>query len=351
MRVILFLTLFLMFQHDCRCQITGLTITGNPRSANGATWTYADSVDGTWYDLQGILFIPPSGNGPFPSVILNHGTGGNVNGYSRNMAVRMVQWDFICIATNLCHSGGVPVGAPGDTAMTNWGASNANYLRDMKCRDILFSLAEVDTNCIMSFGHSRGAFTTTGLVATYPGKFACAGHTAGGATTISGSTAPSVSLAAQIITPYIIHHGDMDSTVHVGLDSSLNEVMDSTGVPHEFHVFPGYTHQQIALDSSMLALTHDWFSDHACLISGIQQEDIRNSIHVFPNPVSDKLMIVSDAAIQSFELVNACGEKILSIGSISQRIELSCAEFPTGLYYARMKTGESVVTKKIIIMD
>ncbi len=38
-------------------QVPGLTISGNPQSAMGATWTYRDSVNGTRYDLQGILFV------------------------------------------------------------------------------------------------------------------------------------------------------------------------------------------------------------------------------------------------------------------------------------------------------
>jgi hypothetical protein len=120
-------------------QLPGFTLTGNPENTNGATWTYQQTINGTVYNLKGILF-KPIGTGVFPSVIVNHGTGGNSNpnGYSDRVCKKMVTWGYVCIATNYTHAGqGAPCGASGLCDTTNWGASNDNFLRAMKCWDIL----------------------------------------------------------------------------------------------------------------------------------------------------------------------------------------------------------------------
>ena len=61
-----------------------LSITGDPESAYGATWTLAGTLDGTTVDLQGIL-LKPAGRGPFPAVVLSHGAGGNAQSYGRTL--------------------------------------------------------------------------------------------------------------------------------------------------------------------------------------------------------------------------------------------------------------------------
>jgi len=247
-------------------QLPGLVISGNPEAGTGATWTYQATVSGTNYDLSGILRKPP-GAGPFPAVVINHGTGGNANGYTRSVANEMVAWNYVGIGTNLTHAGGVPCGAPGDCVTEEYGSSAANILRAMKCRDILASLGYVDTMCIASFGHSRGAWLTTGLVAAHPDKFSVAGHTAGGVNDAPQSTAPSAAEAASITCPYIIQHGDADNTVPLSWDERLDSVLTANGVDHQFIVFPGYTHAGIAQDVTMFANAQAWFALHGCPIS------------------------------------------------------------------------------------
>src|SRR5215475_11857213 len=105
--------------------LNGFTLTGDPTSANGATWTYTETVNGVAYDLSGLLFKPP-GAGPFPAVIISHGFGGNARGYASNIAREMRNWGLVGIATNYTHAAGVPLGAPGTA--TELGASNANLL-------------------------------------------------------------------------------------------------------------------------------------------------------------------------------------------------------------------------------
>lgn len=344
-RILLFLGIFISI--SAKAQLPGFTMTGNPESTNGATWTYQQTINGIVYDLRGILF-KPAGTGSFPAVIINHGTGGNSNGYSKNVAKKMVQWNYVCIATNLCHAAGVPIGSPGDTNLINFGASTNNYLRAMKCWDILASLNYVDTNCIMAFGHSRGAFLTTGLVATYPDKFSAAGHTAGGVSPQSGSTAPTTSLAAQITCPYIIHHGDADNTVPIAMDSLLSNVFISTGTPHQFYQYSGYTHSSVSLDSLMFVRTQQWFSTYGCSnLTSVSNRTFTDDITVFPNPTSQFIQFNTNKSFE-IELYDATGQMIFSkMGMPNELIDVS--RFSNGVYIIKIKIDKKIYFEKIII--
>lgn len=234
-----------------------LQITGDPAAANGARWTYTET-GAIQYQLEGILY-KPSGTGPFPAVLINHGTGGSSLSYSSNIAKKMVQWGYVCIATNYTHAAtSVPCGQPGscDEAAGEWGASNSNLLRAMKCRQILCSLSYTDSSRLVSFGHSRGAFLTSFIAARYPLLFRAFAHTAGGVNT---GTEPSAATVAGITRPYLLHHGDMDNVVPIERDISLRNILQSNGVIHSLITYPGYTHNDISLDSLMLQRTREWW--------------------------------------------------------------------------------------------
>jgi dienelactone hydrolase len=346
---------FAFFSLHSVAQLPGFVLTGNPQSATGASWTYRDTINSIMYDLEGILFVPQLSMPPMPAVIINHGTGGNSNGYSRNMAMNMVQWGMVCIATNLCHASGVPIGSPGDTSFANWGASTNNYLRDMKCWDILASLGYVDTNCIMSFGHSRGAFTTTGLVASYPDKFSCAGHTAGGTTMQTGTSVPHTSLAAQVTCPYIIHHGDSDSVVPVAMDTLLNSVFNSTGIIHQFFIYPGLTHPQMSMDSLMLVRTQNWFLNYACGIVSINEESSpakKDELIFHPNPFHSSTEIKNGTMFQGIaflNIYNTHGSLVNEQNITSENTMITRERLSNGIYFVVVSDGEKEWRGKVVV--
>jgi dienelactone hydrolase len=239
-----------------------LAVQGDPESAQGATWTYRGTTGGTSYDLQGILF-KPRGAGPFPAVILSHGAGGSANGYSRGVAVEMVQWGLVCIATNYTHAGGVPGGAPG--SLSEPGASQANILRGHAAYEILRGLGYVDMTRVAAHGHSMGAFVTTALTAAYPLDFRVASHTAGGVlpdAASAGGAAATDSQARMVRTPYQIHHGDADVVVPLALDQRFATLLQSTGVTHERHVYAGGSHEDVARSATVLSRVRAWYTAH-----------------------------------------------------------------------------------------
>jgi dienelactone hydrolase len=235
-------------------------VSGDPAAANGANWTYTSTDDGVAYSLTGRLFTPAA-TGPFAGVLVSHGMGGNAAGYSANVARMMREWGMVAIATNYTHAGGGQgTGLPdGDV-----GASDANVLRAMKARNLLGCVASVDMQRLAAHGHSMGAFVTGQLLGTHPDVFRAASHTAGGASS-SGPNATRTSVAVNIRTPYLLHHGDNDTVVHIALDQELDRILAASGVPHALVTWPGYTHEQIALDAGMLDQVRAWYQLHGVL--------------------------------------------------------------------------------------
>ena len=242
---------------DC----SALAITGDPVASGGARWAYHATHDGTEYNLSGTLF-EPAGAGPFPAVVVSHGAGGSATGYSGNVARAMRDWHMVVIATNYTHA---PDGVDaGSLPQGEDGASAANVQRAHKARDLLSCVPGVDMTRLAVHGHSMGAFVTGQLLGTYPGDFQAASHTAGGANE-NGPNATRAQVAAAIRTPYQMHHGDADTVVRLELDQSLQEILDANATSHELHVYAGFTHEQIALDATMLGRVREWYRTHGIL--------------------------------------------------------------------------------------
>ena len=238
--------------------ISGFNLQGDPESSQGATWTSRGSLQGVTFDLQGIL-LKPSGAGPFGAVVLSHGAGGNAAAYSRNIAIEMRRWGLVCIATNYTHAGNVPIGTPGTA--NEPGASDANVLRGYAVREMLRTLSYVDQSRVAAHGHSMGAFVTTALVAAYPNDFRVASHTAGGVRPPNfNGPAPSEAQARNVRTPYQLHHGDQDVVVSITQDQRFDAILTANLVPHEFHVYAGADHDDVATSPTVLARIRAWYA-------------------------------------------------------------------------------------------
>ena len=237
--------------------LAGFTLSGEPASANGATWTYQARVSGVAYDLQGVL-LTPQGSGPFAAVIISHGAGGNALNYSRGLARTMVQWGLVCIATNYTHAGGVPIGSPGTS--NEPGASVANVQRARRLVDILRGLGYVDMNRVALHGHSMGAFVTAATAGAHPDLFRVASHTAGGIRPDFLSVpAPTETQVAAIRAPYQMHHGDRDFVVPLVADELFAAALRARGIEHELLVYPGADHDDVTANATVLERIREWY--------------------------------------------------------------------------------------------
>src|SRR6478672_9929831 len=224
-------------------------ITGNPESADGATWTMSGTLEGTRVELEGIL-LKPRGRGPFPAVVLSHGAGGNAQTYGRALGTVMRKWGLVCIATNYTHALGVPLGTPG--LRIDQGASPENAFRAHAAVTVLARLGYVDVRRVAAHGHSMGAFVTTEFVATYPGEIRVASHTAGGVLDgfpDRGVPIPSAAEARRIETPYQWHHGLRDLAVPFLLDKRFDSILTAA---HEGYIYPRLGHAEVAEDAEVL---------------------------------------------------------------------------------------------------
>lgn len=346
-----FICIFISFKANA--QLPGFVLTGNPESTSGATWTYSATINSVFYNLKGLLY-KPVGTGVFPAVIINHGTGGNTapGGYSDLVAQEMVTWGYVCIATNACHMGTsmqYPCGSPGACDTSQWGARTNNFLRTMKAWDILASLGYVDTNCIATFGHSRGAFLTTGLAGTYPYKFSCAGHTAGGLAIPDSSSLPTSVMANNVNIPYIMHHGTADVNVPIYWDNNLNTVFNNNAVTHQYWTYTGYTHAQIPQDPLMYTRTKTFFNQYICGSAIGINENYLNTLKltISPNPATNYIALnLKEKSV--IEIHNLVGQLLL-VKTLLPNETIDVSFLSNGIYCVSQKTREKTISTKLII--
>ena len=350
------LAILCLFNLKTNAQLSGLVISGTPDSPSGATWTYNATIGSVVYDLKGLIY-KPTGTGSFPAVIINHGTGGNtdINGYSDKIAKEMVTWGYVTIATNYCHMGtsvAFPCGSPGVcTGMTDWGASQNNFLRAMKVWDILASLSYVDTNCIATFGHSRGSFLTTGLAANYSDKFNCAGHTDGGVAIPDQITMPTLVMANDVIIPYILHHGDSSVQVPIIYDDNLDSILTFNGIIHQYFIYAGFTHNIIPHNDSVYARTQTFFNQYICSTNTgfIENNIIYSHLTFFPNPASTAIQLEIHQK-SNVTIYNFIGEIVIS-KIISPNEIIDVTNLKNGVYFITLSEGKKNKTAKLIIVN
>jgi dienelactone hydrolase len=240
---------------------TGFVIQGSPESSPGATWTYRGTVAGTTYDLSGVL-LKPVGPGPFPAVILSHGSEGSAGFFASLIAPTMVQWGLVCIATNYTHATGVPIGAPGDASEP--GASAANVLRAHMTFELLGRLGYVDMSRVALHGHSMGAYVNAALAGAFPADFRVGSQTGGGVRPVEifAGPAPTIGQTKTIQTPFQLHHGELDTTVPLSYDVRFDSLLTARGIEHVLYTYPGEDHLQVRLDPTMLERVHSWYTAH-----------------------------------------------------------------------------------------
>lgn len=236
-------------------------------SFTSTTFTYTDALR----TVTGI-FIKPSGSGPFPSLIINHGTGGTAGGFSLQRANEMSPWGLACIGANLTHV----QGATED--LTTWGHSSENLARIRACHAALSTRSDVDLNRLAMWGHSRGAFASIGAASDFGAECHVLGFSAGGIvedSNLTEITYPSVTEASGLTAAAIFFHGSTDPVVPPESSLRLQTLLTSLGVPHTRVLYDTTTttpngnkhnlHQVPAFNTDMLAQWQAWLITHGVL--------------------------------------------------------------------------------------
>lgn len=83
--------------------------------------------------------------------------------------------------------------------------------------------------------------------------------------------------------------------------------------------------------------------------STIENDNVKSTIRIYPNPISNNLFINSETAITKIEILNSIGQLMLSkenINTISTTLDVS--QLPTGIYFVQLQSADRMVTKKIV---
>jgi len=75
---------------------------------------------------------------------------------------------------------------------------------------------------------------------------------------------------------------------------------------------------------------------------------LSNSVSVFPNPTSDKIIIDTDLNNCNYELVDVKGSVITS-DNFNYSTEIDLSKNAKGIYFLRLKSQNEIITKKIVI--
>lgn len=91
--------------------------------------------------------------------------------------------------------------------------------------------------------------------------------------------------------------------------------------------------------------------------TGLDEQILASGVNIFPNPAVEQVAVsfdLHDRSVVEYELVNVMGAVVRNVhagelapGHISQSVDLSGLE--AGIYYLRMKIGETLQTEKILI--
>lgn len=235
-------------------------ISGDARQPSGAPWSFRGSVGGVQYELTGVILVP-NGPGPFPAVVLSHGSGGNAQFIANEVGRTMVTWGFVCIAVDYTHAVDVPRGAPGNSSEK--GASRANVQRAHMTRELLRRIPYVDNGRVAAHGHSLGAYLQVAWLATFPRDVQVASHTGGGVRPPQSriAPAPTVDQAGRITVPYQLHHGSSDETVPISWDERFAGVLKERGVETALYVYDG-GHLAPRANPLMFERVRAWYAMH-----------------------------------------------------------------------------------------
>ncbi len=115
------------------------------------------------------------------------------------------------------------------------------------------------------------------------------------------------------------------------------------------YIMSGYYNFDIASDVYLIKTRADGFA-------GIKNNEMPAiTIHAYPNPCSEILNISTPIFTESdvtIELLNFQGQKLLNkkiVQTSNNLISLNVTALPSGIYYLSLFSGESQISKKIII--
>ena len=77
-------------------------------------------------------------------------------------------------------------------------------------------------------------------------------------------------------------------------------------------------------------------------------DELNRTTLIYPNPVSDKLTIETQEAVEKVEIYNVMGALVYSQKSCGEKVEITTADLPTGTYVVRLTTKNATETRRFV---
>jgi carboxymethylenebutenolidase len=210
------------------------------------------------YNLAGFLFVPP-GEGPFPCMVLNHGSGlerGSANLCSPGLATTLMSWGLAVFTPHRRGYGNSPGPAWREEVPAEFGTDEydvqlvARLDREsddvVAALDFLQGLPEIDGDHIGVIGNSFGGINTL-LAASKSDRFRCAVEFAGAA--MNWERTPRLrqhmtAAAHRLTQPIFFIQAENDFSIGPTLELSAS--LEGTGKVVQAKIFPafGISHQE-----------------------------------------------------------------------------------------------------------
>ena len=76
--------------------------------------------------------------------------------------------------------------------------------------------------------------------------------------------------------------------------------------------------------------------------------EFSNSTLIYPNPVSDKLNIEAQEALDNVEIYNLMGSMVYNQRNCTNKVEISTTDLPSGIYFVRMTSGSGTQVQRFV---
>jgi hypothetical protein len=142
---------------------------------------------------------------------------------------------------------------------------------------------------------------------------------------------------------YSIESGNTDGAFTINTSTGELSVANSAALNVDFTLVVKVQDNGIGELSSQATITIN------IIPTGIESKGNNSTIKVYPNPVSDELIIEvkENYDRQNFEVFNSIGQNILK-GNLSERTVITTTNFSPGVYLIKLQDDRSIEFKKIV---
>ena len=121
--------------------------------------------------------------------------------------------------------------------------------------------------------------------------------------------------------------------------------------PYENWLFQNWTENGSILTNeqtfTFIATTNRDFVAYLINTEGVDEQN-HYALVLYPNPVSDKLIVEADEALGTVEIYNLMGALVYSQKNCANKVEIHTSDLPAGIYFIRLTNNKTSETRRFI---